>query len=363
MVKSAPRSLVVSALQVAPEFSGIGRRALSLGEALHALPEGVGLEVRCCTDALEVLRPSYPAHTKFRTPVPHSRPRPARIAYEQLVAPARDPRSALVVCLGDQAPLWGAARVFLVVNDVRRMERPDQSLDARYYRFMVPRAVRRASTVVTVSEFSKREIQKILGVDARVLADHPHPQVDSPVGGGATGHFLVVGALRRYKRVETAIDALALLPVGMRRELVFAGSDEGRREELLAYAAERGVESLVRILGWVSEERLAQIYRGAVATISTSTYEGYGLPVAESLSFGLPTMASDLPPHRETADDAALYFPADNHDVLAECMRRVTEDAGLRGSLAEQALARSRALLAERPGWADLLTEALDLAD
>jgi glycosyltransferase involved in cell wall biosynthesis len=352
--------VLVSALQVAPEFSGIGRRALSLGEELHRLPEEVEIELRCAADSCELLRPAFPARTRLRSPLRHSRPRAARIAYEQAMAPARDPSSALVVCLGDQAPLWGPARVFLVVNDVRRMVRPESSgLDGRYYRFMVPRAVRRASMVVTVSEFSRREIFRVLGVDARVVADHPQPQVDEPLGGAANGHYAVVGALRPYKRVETAIGALALLPDGARRELVFAGSDEGRRDELLGLARELGVGDLVRVLGWVDESRLREVYEGALATLSTSTYEGYGLPVAESLSYGLPTIASDLPPHRETAGDAALYFPAEDARALAECMRRVVEDAELRGRLSVGALERSRELSRANSRWADFILEAL----
>jgi glycosyltransferase involved in cell wall biosynthesis len=355
----APARVVVSALQVAPDYSGIGRRALSLGEALHELPENVAIEVRCPSDVLDVLRAAYPKRTQFHTPIAHSRPRERRIAYEQLLAPALNRSPGLLICIGDQAPLWGVESLLLVVNDVRRMVLPERSLDGAYYRRMVPRAVRRASTVVTVSEFSRREIRRELGVDATVLADHPKPQVTEPLRGGSEGWLAVVGALRRYKAIETAIDALLLLPPEARRPLVFAGSDEGRRDEIVEYAQARGAGNLVRLLGWVDESGLRSVYEGSVASISTSTYEGYGFPVPESLGYGLPTIASDLPPHRETAGDAALYFAPKDATTLAQHIRRILEDDSLRRSLAVGALARSHELADLGPRWSELILQAL----
>ena len=111
---------MVSALQMAPEYSGIGRRVLSVGEDLDRLPNEIELEVVCAADVRPILEPVFPARTRFRTPLRHSRPRLTRIAYEQAIAPIRDyPSAALVVCLGDQAPLWGSASILLLVNDVR----------------------------------------------------------------------------------------------------------------------------------------------------------------------------------------------------------------------------------------------------
>jgi len=269
----------------------------------------------------------------------------------------------LLVALGDQGPVWGRPSTLLVLNDLRRLTQPETSsrLETAYYRFVTPRAVRHASFVVTISEFSRSEIRRVLGagIDARVVADHPPPRVESPLGGVESGPFVIVSALRRYKGIETAIDALALLPADARRELVLSGTDEGRAGELRRRARARGVEDRVTFAGWLEDGRLRALYERCLATVNPSSYEGYGLPVAESLSYGLPTIASEIPPHQEVAGDAALYFAPGDAQGLSQAMLRLSDPA-LRASLAAGALDRSRELAGLGPKWADLIGEALE---
>jgi glycosyltransferase involved in cell wall biosynthesis len=358
--------IAVDALQMPASFSGVGRQALSIGAELHALPEELELEVRCPADVRPTLEPVFPKRTRFWTPIARSRPRARRIAVQQAVAPFRDSRETLLVCLGEQAPLAGRARILLVVNDVRRLVRPGTSgrAESAYYRLLIPRAVRRATTVVTISEFSRGQIRDVLGgdLDIRVVADHPRPKLAHPVGGKTDGGFLVVGALRPYKGIETAIDALARLPGELRRPLLLAGTEEGRGDELRRRGAERGVGEAVRFLGWKNDDELRGLYADCLATVNPSTYEGYGLPVAESLAYGAPTIASGIPPHREVAAEAALYFPAGDPEALAAAMRTVVEDPGRRADLQERALARSNELAAQGPRWAELILQSLPSA-
>ena len=351
------RKLVVDALQVPAEYSGVGRQALAIGPELWALPHGLELEVRCPASLRNILGAVYPPETRFRTPLRRNRPRALRILYQQVLAPVRDSRSTLLLCLGDQGPVWGRARVALTVNDVRRLTHPDTSsrLEAAFYRAVVPRAARHAARLITISDFSRREIHRALGDDLRVdvVAHHPAPKVSAPVTRTGADYFLCVGAYRPYKGLETAIDALALL-APPRPRLVLAGPSEGRESELERHASARGVAEKVELLGWVEEARLDRLYRGALATLSASTYEGYGLPVAESLSYGLPTIASDIPPHREIGGDAVLFFPPGNAEALAACMRQI-DLPGRPEELGQKALERCVALSDSGPSWRTLL--------
>jgi glycosyltransferase involved in cell wall biosynthesis len=325
----------VDALQVGAEPTGVGRLVQGIGADLHRLPPGTPVELRCTREALPLLAPSFPEGTRVSTPLRRSRPRLLRMLYQQVVAPLRDSAETVLVCPGDQGPLRGRARVVLGVNDVRRFARPTGSLEDRYYRFLVPRAARRAAAVVTISDFSRGEIERLLGVRARVVAIHPAPRAE-PVRGG--DHLLVVGALRPYKGLEI------LGGLDQPREIVVAGPVEG--------PVPRGV----RALGWVSEERLEELYETAFAVVCPSTYEGYGLPLAEALARGLPTVASDIPPHRESAGDAALYFPPGDAAALAECLRRVEAE---RPALAARALERARELDATGPKWDEIVAGLL----
>ena len=99
----------------------------------------------------------------------------------------------------------------------------------------------------------------------------------------------------------------------------------------------------IRFEGWVDEGRLERLYDEATGTICPSRYEGYGLAVAQSIARGLPTVASDIPSHREIADGAALFFPPGDAAALAQCLERL-HDASGRQRLAEGALERAHAL-------------------
>lgn len=339
--------IVVDALQVAATPTGVGAQARSLGEQLGTLGCPYALEVRCPAATRALLEPSYPKGTVFHTPIAESKPRWRRLVAQQLVGPLRDPRTTLVVGLGDQGPLWGRARVCLVVNDLRRLALPTSAgrAERRFYRLVTPRAARHAAAVLTISAFSQAEIGRLLGVSATVIAQSPPPVGATDAGGSPDGHLLALGALRRYKGLATAVEALALLPAGARRRLLIVGPDEDGRErlELQRLAERKGVGDLVHLAGWLPEPALAAVRRGAVATVSPSTYEGYGLAVAESLAWGLPTIAADIPAHREIAGDAALLFAPGDAAALAACIGAAVDR---RQELAAAALARSHELQA-----------------
>jgi len=324
--------IVVDALQVAASFSGVGRQALALGAELGDLAEGFALELRCTQEARPLLEPAFPPGTEVRTPLPRSRPRLRRIAYQQVVAPARDPASTLLVCLGDQAPLWGRARRMLVVNDIRRLTRRETSgrLEGLFYRALVPRAARRADIVVTISEFSRQELRRVLGVKAVIVRNHPPPVAERPPAREGRAGLLCVSAARPYKGIETIHAAAQLLADPP--ELFLAG--EGMP------------------LGWLEEEELDRLYARVLGTVNPSAYEGYGLPVAESLARGLPTIASDIPPHREIGGDAVLYFPPGDAAALAA---QIDELRSRFDEFAAAALSRSRELAAARPTWGEVI--------
>ena len=357
------RRIVIDALQIPKTFSGLGRQALAIGADLHDLPPSTTLEVRCAVETAPLLRTAFPSRALFRTPIRRSRPRLLRIVYQQLWAPLLDPGSTTLVCLGDQGPLFGRATVVLTIHDVRRLTEPATSgrLEALYYRFVVPRAARHASAVITISEFSRREIARVLGPSVRteVVAHHPHPKVAEAALSRDGGHVLVVGALRRYKGVTVVLEAVAQLTLGERPRVLFVGAAEDPALDFQRCAESLGVADAVDALGWVEEDKLERLYMTALATVSPSTYEGYGLSVGESVAYGLPTIASSIPPHREVAGDAALYFEPGNASELADCLRRVVGSQELRASLARRALERSRALASSpAPTWRELILAA-----
>jgi len=348
----------VDALQVAREFSGVGRQVLAIGAALHDLPDGIELELRCAADAAPALAAAFPPGTRVVTPIPRSHPRWRRIAAQQLLFPLRDGRDTLLVCLGDQGPLFGRARVLLGVNDVRRLLESDGTgrLERLYYRALVPPAMRRASAVVTISEFSRAQVAAVTGHAPTVVAQPPDPR---PARPPADGPMLVVGSLRPYKSAETVIEALAVLREEERRSVVFVGPGEGRAGILGAHAARFGVSRWVDVRGWVGDDELERLYADASIVVCPSRYEGYGLPVAESLARGIATVASAIPAHREiVGETGARTFPPGDAVALAEALRTLApeEARAALGAAGHARMAELRA--ASAPTWRDVVLSA-----
>jgi glycosyltransferase involved in cell wall biosynthesis len=382
VVEERPRALaipaqgervVIDALQVSPAFSGVGREMIELGHDLSRMNPPLRFEVRCARDMEPRFRRAFPDGTTFDTPLRTSRPRSLRVLYQQFVAPFRDDSSTVLICIGDQAPVWGRSRLIYVLNDVRRLTHPSTAsmLERLYYRLVVARASRRADRLLTISEFSRGEIERVLEPSrpVDVIAIHPGAGRPREAAPEADGRLLVVGAMRPYKGLETVIDALGWLkrqgdaPVP---EVVFAGGAEGSNglvDELRTRASLAGVSDKLTFTGWIEDRNLESLYRSATATINPSTYEGYGLSVAESLAWGLPTIASDIPSHREIAEEGALFVPPGDAEALAGAIREIAGDARLRRTLAERGRERAAELAESGPSWGEAILGALEVRD
>jgi glycosyltransferase involved in cell wall biosynthesis len=118
-------------------------------------------------------------------------------------------------------------------------------------------------------------------------------------------------------------------------DLVMGGAmEDAYRLPLLALAKAEGVELAARFVGFVSDADLAPLYRACHFHVFPSKYEGFGLPVAEAMGCGAPTItttASSLP---EVAGDAAVLIPADDLDALSDAMKKLAYDDSRRAHLA-----------------------------
>ena len=96
-----------------------------------------------------------------------------------------------------------------------------------------------------------------------------------------------------------------------------------------------GLGPHVVLPGFVSDEALACLYSAATAVVLPSLIEGFGLPAVEAAACGAPVLLSDLPSHRASLGDAALYFDPENGEAIAAAMRWALEEPGRTQSLAE----------------------------
>jgi glycosyltransferase involved in cell wall biosynthesis len=196
------------------------------------------------------------------------------------------------------------------------------------FRFVVPRAVRRAARVIAVSERTRRDVIELYDIDPEritVVAHGVDPEF-SPGRGQRNGYLLFVGAVQQRKNPLAAADAAA----EMELPLVVVGP--GRDPKLVRELGRRGVE----IRGYVPKSELVDLYRGAACLVLPSSYEGFGLPVIEAMACGTPVVAAPDPALVETAGEAAVFAVPGK---LADGIRRALAE---RARLSAAGLERAR---------------------
>lgn len=191
-----------------------------------------------------------------------------------------------------------------------------------------------ADMVATVSQTSRQEVISCHLTDRPVTVVYNAP----PKFGAArdqTGverDLVFMGTLMPYKNVETLIRALPLLPE-YRLHLTGRGTSD-RVDTLRAAAGELGVADRITFWNGASDAEYAGILATATASVSASKAEGFGLPLIEAMSSGVPFIGTDMPIFREVGGDAALFFDTDSPADLAAKVRQV-EDPATRSRLIE----------------------------
>src|SRR3954452_11978724 len=220
--------------------------------------------------------------------------------WEQLALPLVP--AQLIYCPANLAPV-ASRRNVVVIHDVAALRHPDwySKPYATWHKTVLPVIARRARLVITVSEFSRREIQEVLGVDATVI---PNGVDERFKPGPKKDYALVVGTKIARKNLA------ALNDLGM--EVVAAGS---ARRYMKAEATN------IRELGYVPDDELPALYAGARVLLMPSLYEGFGLPCLEAMASGTPVVAANRGALPETCGDAALVVePEDFADAAVEAV-------------------------------------------
>jgi len=228
--------------------------------------------------------------------------------------------------------------------------------DRLVFRSVVPRSARAAARVLTVSERTKSDLvaryalapEKVVvtpnGVDP---VFHPRATGDDPSNSAVVGQYaLVVGAIQGRKNQRAALGAAR--EVGLELVVVGPTKDGAVADELRRGGA--------RLEGYVSDERLAALYRGAACLVQPSLHEGFGLPVVEAMASGIPVVTLPDPALLEVVGDAAVVVEEAD---LADGIRRALAE---RESLVAAGLARAATFSWEETARATVRVyrEALD---
>lgn len=257
------------------------------------------------------------------------------------------------------APL-AEGRAVASIYDISFLRYP-QCASAQTLRWLdrnLKRTVDRADGIVTISEFSKKEIVEVLGVPAtkvRVVYPGVSEAFRRRVSEGDLAHLrkryglpetylLAVGTLEPRKNLTTLVQAFALERAFFRARrcgLVLAGAKGWKIGPLFDEIRRLDLERDVVATGYVADRDLPALYQGAAMLAFPSLYEGFGMPLLEAMASGLPVVASDTSSHREVLGEGALFVSPREPDSLARAVKELLLDQERRRAMALAGMERS----------------------
>lgn len=253
------------------------------------------------------------------------------------------------------------AATVVTVHDLIHLLFPEHlpgRLALLYARLMLGRTARLARRLIAVSQATRADLMRELGVPASLVDVVPNgldPRFLRPVGaselaarlaalGLAPPYLLFLGNPKPHKNLDRLLAAYAHLVEGGSEPppLVLAGARDGELAALASRTARLGMGERLRLLGHVPAADLPALLQGATLFLFPSQYEGFGLPVLEAMAAGTAVLAGDVPALRELAGDCAELVDPHDSAAMAQGMARCLADTVHRETLAARGHERAK---------------------
>ena len=232
-------------------------------------------------------------------------------------------------------------------------------------RVTVPRSISRVTRLIAVSENTKRDMMRIFNVPKEKISViyEGAPKINQNDNTKFKNYFLFIGTIEPRKNLVRLIDAFiqfrqnnlqltlhhpSRISGGTGQatyNLLLAGASGWKNDEVFL-SIERANLKLgkgsVQYLGYVSEEEKMALLKNATAFVWPSLYEGFGLPVLEAMSVGVPVITSNVSSIPEITGDAAVLVDPESVEEIADAMKRIVEDRALREQLKTRGVARAK---------------------
>lgn len=236
-----------------------------------------------------------------------------------------------------------------VIHDLTYLRFPEavEEKNLAHLRRVVPRSIKKADFIITVSETVKNELIGEFGLDPDrcVVTTIPpdssysvknNNEIHQKYGIPTKKYIFFIGNLEPRKDLPTLICAYQKLPDAIKQEysLVLAGG-QGWKTEKSKAAIKQAQEDGDRVIhvGYVDQVDASAFYQRASLLVMPSLYEGFGMPVLEALSSKTPVVASDIPVLREAGGNAAVYAQPQNSDDFSRKILSILTENELRAQL------------------------------
>jgi glycosyltransferase involved in cell wall biosynthesis len=353
--------IAVDARQLLGQVTGVGRFVHEILVAWAGLPEAASHEIVLCAPA----RVDTTPYAGLRVST-IAGPRQGTL-WEQLTLPVilRTAGADVLFSPAYTAPLRSPVPTLLAIHDVSFAAHPEwfSLRDGARLRTISRLAATRARRVMTVSQFSKREITAHLGVDPDKIAViyhgltrlAPNPEPPPPIHHPRST-ILFVGSVFNRRHIPELVEGFAALAASHPTvELEVVGSNRTSPwVDLAALVRESSAAQLIHIRDYVSDAELATLYGRARAFVFLSDYEGFGLTPLEALGTGIPIVVLDTPVAHEVYGPAATYVARPEPDLIRAALEQVLFDDAERARV----LGAAPEVLA-RYSWSDCSAQVL----
>jgi len=266
-------------------------------------------------------------------------------------------------------PSTQAAQV-VTIHDLNFLSHPERTSAEvrRDYPALARVHANRADRVIVVSAFTRGEVERLLGVPGDRIAVCPPgtPGWTARQQAPKQGYILFFGTLEPRKNVGGLLDAYERViaregtPEGV--ELVLAGKATDSARPWLDRMARPPLQGRVRHIGYVEADQRQALYEGARLLVQPSFEEGFGLPVLEAMSLGVPVVAANRGSLPELVGDAGALVDPEHPDEIATAIERVLADDHYAAACAAKGIARARDFSWERTAHlvVDVYRQAID---
>jgi glycosyltransferase involved in cell wall biosynthesis len=244
-------------------------------------------------------------------------------------------------------PAQNAAHV-VTIHDLYFLTHPERTRAEirRDYAALARAHAQRADGIVVVSQFTAREVERRLDVPPeRISVCMPGaPPWDPRPAGPTDGYLLFVGTLEPRKNIAGLLDAYEEL-VKRRRDipgLVLAGRALEESRPWLDRIARSPLDGRVKHVGYVEAVERRALYEGARLLVQPSFDEGFGIPVLEAMTLGVPVVAANRGALPEVLGDAGVLVDPEQQDALAGGIERLLDDDAFASVCVSKGVSRAR---------------------
>jgi len=278
----------------------------------------------------------------------------SRFGWSQFQLPklARERKADLIFTPAPEGYL-GEQRVpqIVMVHDLRPLSHPERSIQSLYFRNWVPPLLRQCRHIITNSKFTALEIRRATGVSEDKISvtslgyDSDHFYASEMQNRlHCRPYLLHVGQAYPHKNLERLIHAFNMIAHHFPEvDLLLLGKPHPlETSRLKLMTSELGLSERVFFKSYVPYGDLPNWYRGALAFVYPSLWEGFGLPILEAMACGCPVLTSYGSGTEEVAGDGALLINPFKTESMASSLLALLSESKTRYGLIEQGLARAR---------------------